>query len=178
MLLGQRIKNSVITVFAATLVFFASSVQAAPYQYTNETYGFTIECPERPIGVLPLADASPEETGVILVFGNEGYNLTHAWAVSIDGFNEEDLPDLDKLSKEKTDDLLEKMMNGNYELATVVKVDGKKALYAVTKGEHKKVVTYIRGKKNRYAVALIENPEITKEKVNTYQKGVMTFKSK
>lgn len=152
--------------------------QAAPYLYENDTYGFSIECPQEPVGVIDLSTISPEEKGVLLVFENEGYTINYAWGISIDGFTDDELPDLSKLGEQEKKDLLNKLSAGNYQIAAIYNVDGKEVLYTVDKGENKRVITFIRGDKYRYAVGLIENPTSTKERIQAYQQGIMTFKSK
>lgn len=161
---------------AAFICVLPGGAQAAPYAYTSDTYGFSIQAPQKPIGVLNLSSEFPGKKGVIMVFDNEGYQIKHAWIISTEGFSGQDPKDLDTMTPEATKKYLAELMRGAYEFAGVVQVDGRKALYTVTKGENKRVMTYVKGDKGYYAIILIENPEITSERVTEFQEGVKSFK--
>lgn len=163
-------------VLVGTLSFPALTHAADTYKYTSEKYGYTIECPQKPVGIVPLNAISPEENGDVLIFDNDGYTIKKAWAISIDAFKEADVPDLDKISDADRTLLFEKLLSNGYEYAKLVPIDGKNALYTATAGTDKQVKTYIRGTNNRYAVVLVEHPDLTKESIDAYQKGLISFR--
>lgn len=176
----QRSKwfGSLIAVLMLVVFLLPQEAKAASYEYKNTTYGFSITCPQKPVGVLELATISPEEKGVVLVFENEGYDIKYAWVISDDAFDEESLPDFAKLSPDETQNYFKKLLAGKkYDMATLVSVAGGPALYTVSKGEPKQVATYFRANNKRYAVMLIDNPTLNKDRMNAYQTGVLSFKT-
>ena len=163
-------------VLLGTLSFPALTHAADTYKYTSEKYGYTIECPQKPIGVIPLSAVSSEENGDVLIFDNDGYNIKKAWIISVDAFKDADVPDLDKISDADRDLLFKKLLSSGYEYAKLVPIDGKNALYTATAGTDKQIKTYIRGTNNRYAAVLVEHPDLTKKSIDAYQKGLISFR--
>ena len=191
----MKFRNFLALCFAVAVVSMSASsvAQAAGYTYTSKEYGYTIECPQKPVGVIPLSALSPEEKGDVLVFANDGYNIKHAWVIMPNGFDQDSLPDLDKISEADAKTLFGKLMATGYEFASLVNVNGHNALYAVTsktmlvgkdsegkpekvEADAQQVKTFIRGKNDRYAVILMDNPTLLKEDIQSYQDGVLSFK--
>ena len=179
---------------AGMLLGAPSLTQAAGYTYTSQEYGYTIECPVKPVGVIPLSSLSPQEKGDVLIFANDGYNIKHAWVVMPDAFAETSLPDLDTISEADAKTLFTKLLATGYEFASLVNVNGHNALYAVTaktilvdadkdgkpetkaEADSQEIKTFIRGKHQRYAVILLDNPTLLKDDISAYQEGVLSFK--
>lgn len=67
--------------------------------------------------------------------------------------------------------------NGANEVVAVVPIEEEPALYTINKGEKKEAVTYIQSKRN-YMVTLISPMDKFKERINPYQEGLISFKSK
>lgn len=190
-----KFRNFLALCFAVAVVSVSSSAvaQAAGYTYTSKDYGYTIECPQKPVGVIPLSALSPAEKGDVLVFANDGYNIKHAWVIMPNGFDQDSFPDLDKISEADAKTLFGKLMANGYEFVSLVNVNGHNALYAVTaktmlvgkdsegkpekvEADAQQVKTFIRGKNDRYAVILMDNPTLLKEDIQAYQDGVLSFK--
>ena len=182
----------VISCFAF-LIAFSGISHAAGYTYTSKEYGYSIECPVKPLGVVPLSVLSPGEKGDILVFANEGYDIKYAWVIMPDAFEETSLPDLDKISEADAKALFSKMLSNGYAFVSLVHVNGHNGLYAVTSKEifvgkdkegkpekvetdEQQIKTFLRGKNHRFGIVLMDNPTLVKEHVDAYQSGVLTFK--
>lgn len=160
------------------MAFAPRSTEAAPYVYKSDAYGFSITCPQKPVGIVELSTISPEEKGTVLIFANEGYTILHAWIVSDDAFHEAALPNFDKLSKDVTESYLKSLTEGGlYETASIVDINGTKGLYAITKDEPKQVRTFFRAGDKRFAVTLVENPALTQGNLEAYLKALMSFES-
>ena len=171
-----------------------------PYTYTSRDYGYTIQCPQRPLGTIPanIFYGDDSKKGEILVFANEGYNVIYGWAVLQDAFTDRTIPDLNQLNDEHAKALVKHMMNTyGYEGAMIVELaNHNKAIYAVTgkvldvdtdgdgqpdqtvEASSQNAVTYFRGADGvRYCVTLIDNPELRDEAIDLYQKALNTFKT-
>ncbi|HBQ29781.1 MAG TPA: hypothetical protein DD660_01735, partial [Mitsuokella multacida] len=83
----------------------AAATQAAPvqvtlpYTYTSQQYGYTIQCPQKPVGVIPASALYEDKKGEVLIFDNDGYDIKYAWVVLSDAFDNKNVPDLNKLKE-------------------------------------------------------------------------------
>ncbi|WP_432647192.1 hypothetical protein [Mitsuokella sp.] len=168
-----------------------------PYTYTSQQYGFSIQCPQKPVGVIPANLLYEDRTGEVLIFDNEEYNIKYAWVVLINAFDNKSVPDLNKLKPADAEKLLSGIMGSNgYEGIMLVNLDAKnKAIYAVTakevevdedgdgkidgvaKADTQMAVAFFRTPKgNRYGVELIDNPDLRASSLAAFQKGITTLK--
>ena len=110
---------------------------ALPYTYTSQQYGYTIQCPQKPVGVIPASALYEDRKGDVLIFDNDGYNIKYAWIVLTDAFDNKSVPDLNKLKEADAEKLLSGIMGSNgYEGIMLVNLNAKnKAIYAVTAKE-------------------------------------------
>ena len=56
---------------AVTTAFAPSAASAAPYTYTSEQYGYSIDCPQKPEGVIPASLLYADKKGDVLIFAND-----------------------------------------------------------------------------------------------------------
>lgn len=168
-----------------------------PYTYTSQQYGFSIQCPQKPVGVIPASLLYEDRTGEVLIFDNEEYNIKYAWVVLTNAFDNKSVPDLNKLKPADAEKLLSGIMGSNgYEGIMLVNLDAKnKAIYAVTakevevdedgdgkidgvaKADTQMAVAFFRTPKgNRYGVELIDNPDLRASSLAAFQKGITTLK--
>ncbi|WP_455048918.1 hypothetical protein [Mitsuokella sp.] len=175
----------------------ASAEVTLPYTYTSQQYGFSIQCPQKPVGVIPANLLYEDRKGEVLIFDNEEYNIKYAWVVLTDAFDNKSVPDLNKLKPEEAEKLLSAIMGSNgYEGIMLVNLDAKnKAIYAVTakevevdedgdgkidgvaKADTQMAVAFFRTPKgNRYGVELIDNPDLRASSLAAFQKGITTLK--
>ena len=181
----------------------AAATQAAPvqvtlpYTYTSQQYGYTIQCPQKPVGVIPASALYEDKKGEVLIFDNDGYNIKYAWVVLTDAFDNKNVPDLNKLKESEAEKLLSGIMGSNgYEGIMLVNLNAKnKAIYAVTakeveidedgdgkvdgvaKADTQMAVAFFRTEKgNRYGVELIDNPDLRASSLAAFQKGITTLK--
>lgn len=167
-----------------------------PYTYTSAQYGFSITCPQKPVGVIPASALSEDARGDVLVFANDGYNIQRAWLVLYDAFTDAEIPkDLAKLSEADQKALIDHLQNkSGYEFARIADINGNKGVYAVTakvieidtNGDGKPddtatadtqmIKTFFRGAYGgHFAVELIDNPNLTKDGIADYNAGILTF---
>lgn len=174
----KAMSRVVIAAILATLLMVMPKItEAAAYTYTNDTYGFSIECPEKPLGVLDLSRQPGGNKGVMLVFENEGMEVNCGWIIMTDAFTDENIPDLTKLTKEQVSEVLKQLVVDNG-IAAVVTVEGQPAIYTIAQTEDM-AKTYIRGKNGKkYVVALTANKTIFRDRINPYQQGLISFKTK
>lgn len=175
----------------------SSRASAEVYTYTNKEDGYSIMCPMKPLGVLPASVLHEDSKGSVLVFANDGYKINKAWVVIPDGFDDNDLPDLTKLSDKDAEALAERLdQNGAYEYVDVLPVTAKsKGVFAVTakeimvdtdgdgkpdteaRADTQMAVMFFRSPKGRaFKVELIDNPEIVAQHVSEFRAGVATLK--
>ena len=168
-----------------------------PYTYTSAQYGYSITCPQKPLGVIPASALSEDARGDVLIFANDGYNIQRAWLILYDAFTDAEIPkDLAKLSEADQKALIERLQNkSGYEFARIADINGNKGIYAVTakvmdidtNGDGKPdetatadtqmIKTFFRGEYGgHFAVELIDNPELTKAGIADYNAGILTFK--
>ncbi len=180
----------------AMMVAFAANMpmsQAAGYTYTSEKYGYTIQCPTKPLGVVPLSTLSPGDQGDVLVFANDGYDIKKAWVIMTNAFDAKDIGNLDTMSEADAKVLFAKIMASGYDYLSLIEINGHKVLYGLTAKEKyidtdndgkpdtkveangQQLKTFIPGKNERYGVILLEDP-LKKEDVAEYKDGVLTFR--
>ena len=168
-----------------------------PYTYTSAQYGYSITCPQKPVGVIPASALSEDARGDVLVFSNDGYNIQRAWLILYDAFTDAEIPtNLGKLSETEQKALIDRLQNkSGYEFARIADINGNKGVYAVTakvmeidtNGDGKPdetatsdtqmIKTFFRGEYGgHFAVELIDNPELTKAGIADYNAGILTFK--
>ena len=173
----------------------ATHVKSTEYRYTSEQYGYSITCPKKPVGVIPASALYEGQKGEVLIFDNDGYNIKRAWMVLADSYSDKDIPDLTKLTEDQQKELIKKFTDhGNYEFVRIAEMNGTKGLYTVTakeievdsngdgkpdttaKADSQMVETFFQGAYGgRFAVALLDNPELTREGVADYRAGLLTF---
>lgn len=168
---------------------------ASGYKYTSERYGYSIICPYKPAGVIPLSSLYENERGDVLIFENEGYDIKQAWIVMVNAYNDNDLPDLSKMDEKQQQALIDKLMNGSgYEFVRIADINGRKGIYCVTakiidvdtngdgkpdetlESDTQMIKTYFQGQfGGHYSIQLIDNPDLTRAGVQAYQMGICTF---
>lgn len=166
------------------------------YLYTSDKYSYAINCPHKPIGVIPANEFYENRNGDILIFDNEGYYIKNAWVILTDAFTDEAIPDLNKIDSETAANLLKDIMTNNgYEgIMLFQQTEANKAIYAITakevdidedgdgtidfvaKTDNQLAVIFFRGNKgNRFSIQLIDNPELREETLRDFQTGVRSF---
>lgn len=167
-------------IFAVTLfaiIVLPLRTEAAPYTYTNTEYGFSITCPDKPQGIISL-NRTRDEKGVLLVFEGDANEVKYGWLILVDAFTDKDMPKLKDMPTQELDAYMQLLLhNGANEVVAVVPIEEEPALYTINKGEKKEAVTYIQSKRN-YMVTLISPMDKFKERINPYQEGLISFKSK
>lgn len=180
--------------FIAALAAHHTSFAASGYLYTSEKFGYSIKCPQKPLAVMNLSIFSPEEKGDVLVFENDGYNLTKYWIISPDAFSNDTFPDLDNINDEERTALFTHLaVERGYESVMLVPLNGHNAIYGVTAkiiqidtdkdGQADKTIeqpeqsieTYFKGKKTNYCISVISKTDLTEEDINNYQYGLLSF---
>ena len=177
----------------------ATAAVGLPYTYQSKDYGFTIQCPQEPAGVIPASALYEGKQGEVLIFDHEEYNIKYAWLVLKDAFSNSAVPDLNKIGDAEASNLLRGIMGSNgYEGIMLVPVnDHNKGIYAVTakvlevdtdgdgkpdttaEANSQMAVTFFRGADGeRYAVELYETPELNDGHLDLYQKALATFKTR
>ena len=170
------------------------------YVYTSERYGYTIKCAVKPVGVIEASDLYESDEGIVgevLIFDNEEYNIKKAWIVIKDAFSDEAIPNLNQLSEEETASLLNNIkMNNHYEKTDLIlQSENNKGIYAVTAKEvevdedgdgvidgiattdNQIAVMVFRGEYGgRFALQLIDNPELRQNTIEEFINGVRSFR--
>ncbi len=187
-----------ILLFLMSLLILQTSAVAFAadgYFYTSEKYGYTIKCPQKPLAVLNLSVLSPQEKGDVLVFANDGYTLTKYWVVSPEAFSNDTFPDLDKITDEEKQQLFVHMSaDRGYEEIALVPINGHNAIYAVTaktvqidsdkdgkvdqtiQEDGQYIDTYFKGKNSNYCISMYSKGDLTKEDIDSYQYGLLSFR--
>ncbi len=187
-------KNKLYILFAAlAFLFLPAQVMAAPYLYVSHKYNFSIECPQKPLGVLPLLDEG--HPGEMLVFKNDGYTILRAWIISTNAFSSKDMPDFDKMTPEQEKDYASILAaNRGYQEVRFVPLHGKKIIYAVTpkivyinsekNGKKEKIAqnvaqrieAYVPGQRTNYAIVFMNTGAPEAAQIDAYQEGLLSFK--
>ena len=184
-------------VFAAEQTATAeAAVPQLTYTYTSKNYGYTIQCPQKPVGVIPASELYPDKKGEVLIFDNDGYDIKKAWVIITDAFEESKVPDLNKLTEPEAETLLKGIFETNaYEsIMTVNLTPTNRGIYAVTAktvdidtdgdgkadvtatADTQMAITFFRGEKGgRYQIMLIDNPNLLVQDVALSQRGVVSF---
>lgn len=168
-----------------------------PYIYTSEDFKFTIACPIKPT-VVQNPWPEPEKRGEMLVFANEGFNVSYGYIVQVDAFDNEQVPDFNKADKATIDEYITKFKENNpfysaVELVNITKDN--KGLFAVTAKEFEitdketgevvgggvadkeYVFTFFRTPEGRpVSIQLICDNIESKELLDTYRGSVASFK--
>ena len=168
------------------------------YWQDSARYNYRINCPKKPLGVIPakLFFDDNNKKGDVIIFetvGDDIFNVKTAWVVLVDAFAEDSLPDLTKLNDDATKSMLKKIQENNgYVLIDMVDLPNKnKGIYAITakeveidsdndgkvdavaKTDNQLAVTFFRGNLGgRYCVQLIDNPQLRETVLADYQIGV------
>ena len=174
----------------------ASAPLPMGYTYTSKRYGYTIACPQKPNGVIPVSTMDEKAKGDVLIFSNDGYNIQYGWIIMINAFDDAEIPaNLGTMNEADQTKFLKHLMDtSGYEFARIADINGNKGVYAVTAKEieidtngdgkpdetatadTQMIKTFFRGQYGgHFAVELIENPDLTKEGVQKYQTGIVTF---
>ncbi len=178
-----------------TVAEMAELAKENGYKHTSTRYGYSIVCPKKP-NVIPLSIMDERSKGEVLIFDNDEYYIKNAWIIMVDAFEENEipanLPSMDEPSREK---LVEKIShNSGYELVRVADMGHTSGIYCITAKEieidtngdgkvdevmtadTQMIKTFFRGQFNgRFAVELIDNPDLTPANVSAYQVGLLTF---
>ena len=178
-----------------TVAEMAELAKENGYKHTSTRYGYSIVCPKKP-NVIPLSIMDEKSKGEVLIFDNDEYYIKNAWIIMVDAFEENEipanLPSMDESSREK---LVEKIShNSGYELVRVADMGHTSGIYCITAKEieidtngdgkvdevmtadTQMIKTFFRGQFNgRFAVELIDNPDLTPANVSAYQVGLLTF---
>ena len=166
-----------------------------PYLYTSEDFKFTIECPIKPIAVVQNPWQEPERRGEMLVFANEGFDITYGYLIQVNAFDET-VPDFNKADQKTIDEYLNKLMeNGGFGSADLVNITpATKGVQAVTaekievrnketgelEGEfvadRRDIYTFFRSPKGRCISIQLISASLEKDFVATYNYSVKSFK--
>lgn len=179
--------------FVLALFAVPTRALADPYLYMSHEYKFSIECPQKPLGVIPLLDSG--HPGEMLVFKNEGYTILQAWIISTNAFVTKDIPDLNKLTPAQEKEYAENLkMNRGYQEVLFVPLHGQKVIYAITpkivyvntekdgkkttlvKNVAQRIETYIPGKRTNYAIVFMNTGNPDSAEIDAYQRGLLSFK--
>jgi hypothetical protein len=179
-----------------------TAVAAAPaaagkqaYTYTSAQYGYSIICPQKPVGVIPVSALSEGEKGEVLIFANDGYNIQRAWVILPDAFTDQEIPDnLGQMPEAEQKAFIGRLeTKSGYEFVRIADINGTKGIYAVTAkvvevtgadgkptatatADTQMIKIFFKGKYGgHFAVELIDNPELTKDGIADYEAGVLTF---
>ncbi len=179
-----------------------AEAQQEGYLFTSANYHYTILCPQKPIGSVPAKmffnDNSKRGDVIIFeTFDNDIYKVKSAWVVLADAFDDESIPDLNKINEKDGLELLKKIQSNNgYAAMGIVDISDKnRGIYAVTAKEveidtnndgnfdtvatsdTQTVVTFFRGNLGgRFCVRLIDNPDLRKAMVDAYKYGISTLR--
>lgn len=171
------------------------------YKYTSQRYGYSIVCPGKPRGVVPLSVFSGDNSakGDVLVFRSSGYNsdgdiqIDRGWIIMENAFDEDVIPkDLNTRTESEQKTYLDNF--GEFEYVRLTDVNGAVGVYGVTAKEievdtngdgkpdevmvadTQMIKTFFRGQfGGRFAVMLIDNPKLTEEGIAVYQLGILSF---
>ncbi len=172
----KKLISSILSLALAAL-FFSVSVAGAEgaYTYKNDIYGFSIDCPQKPIAVLDLALTS-EQKGVRIIFENQGMNVTYDWVIATEAFDYDTFPDFTRINEEQIDQFLKELVKTDYGLARIAVVEEQPAVYMI--GIHEDIAkTYFTGKNGQHYGVVMYAADKFQERINDYQKGLLSFHS-
>lgn len=178
------------------LALFTTTAFAADdsYDYTSQTFGFSIKCPEKPIVVVnPFED--PAQRGELLVFANEGMDIIFGYQILLDAFDTKAVPNFNKDSKKTIDEYMDQMRLDNaYEYVVLENISkNNKGVIAVTAkeielrnengevegklvAERQTAFTFFRTPNGRCISIQLLVRDFNQENLDDYRKSVSTFK--
>lgn len=171
----KKIMSSILTAVLAWC-FFLSSSEAAAYVYRSEKYGFSIECPQEPVAILDLALTS-DQKGVMMVYENEGMNVTYDWIILTEAFDNDTFPDFSRIDQQQLDEFLKSLVKTDYGFATVVPIEKRPAVYMLGIHEDVAKVYFTGANGQHYGIVMHTLPQQFEARINEYQQGLVTFKS-
>lgn len=178
-----------------TVAEMAEIAKENGYKHTSTRYGYSIVCPKKP-NVIPLSIMDERVKGDVLIFDNDEYYIKNAWIVMVDAFDEDEIPEnLHTMDENARGKLVEKLSkNSGYELLRIADMGYTSGVYCITAKEievdtdgdgktdevmtadTQMIKTFFRGQfGGRFAVELIDNPDLTPANVSAYQVGLLTF---
>lgn len=170
-------------------------IASTAYRYTSPVYGYSITCPVKP-QVIPVSLIYADAHGDILIFDSVDFNIKQAWMVVPNAFKDGDIPDLKTLNDEQKEALFKEWQEKRgCEFARVAEMsDGTLGLYTVTAkdmevdtdgdgkpdtmvhSDNQMIKTYFTGAYGgHFMVGLINNPDLTREAIATYEAGLNSF---
>jgi hypothetical protein len=172
-------KKIIAGLFTAVLVFVGAlgEAEAAEYTYTSEKYGFSMDCPQKPVAVLDLA-VTTDQKGVMMIFENNGLDITYDWVVLTEAFDDETFPDFSRIDQAQLDAFLKSLVEKDYGFAQIVPMEEKcPALYLLGIDEDN-ARTYFTGLNGeRYGIVMHSAKDKFFERVEAYVDGLASFKS-
>lgn len=166
------------------------------YTYISRDYNFSILCPARP-NVVPATIFFDDENikGEVLIFENEGYEVKRGWAVVVDAFRTDAVPDFNNESKEVIDKYLTDLQKNGYEGTALIDITNtNKGVLAITAKEieidedddgqpdatlttdHQEAVTFFRSSDGRsFSIQLIGSNDINDAAMNNFRRALSTF---
>lgn len=178
-----------------TVEEMAELAKANGYKHTSTRYGYSIVCPKKP-NVIPLSIMEEKAKGEVLIFDNDEYYIKNAWIIMCDAFEENEIPEnIATMGEEGHQKLIDRISkNSGYELVRVADMGHTSGIYCITAKEleidtngdgkidevmtadTQMIKTFFRGQfGGRFAVELIDNPDLTPANVSAYQVGLLTF---
>lgn len=169
-----------------------------PYEYTSQTYGFKIICPNKPaVIVKPFED--PNKKGEMLVFANDGMKILFGYIIELDAFDDKKVPDFNHDKKKILDAYIEKFRAENgysfVGIETVTKYFdvANKGLIAVTAKEveikskdgevadtlvadEQSAFTFFRTRSGRCISIQLVTVDLNDESFMDYRKSVSTYR--
>lgn len=162
--------------------------------YTSPTYGFTIPCPKKP-NVIPLSALYEGKKGEVLIFENEEYFIKHAWAIFVDAFTDDKVPNFNELTGQTAEEYLRKMKKNYEDVALAPISENNIAFFGITAkqieidttgdGKPDTVaevdtqtfdVFFRTPKGGHYHIQLIDNPVLRAESMRDCRLAVNLFK--
>lgn len=81
--------------------------------YTSGTYKYKIKCPFLPAAVTDLKFDEPAEKGEMLIFLNDGADITLAYRINVDAFPNQNAPDFNRDDKKTLDSYIDYLKTVN-----------------------------------------------------------------
>lgn len=182
------------TLLLVMLTATAFAAESDVYDYTSETYGFSIKCPAKPIVVVnPFED--PNQKGELLVFANDGINIIYGYQILLDAFENSAVPNFNKANKKILDDYMNKMRSENaYEYVELENISkDNRGVIAVTArridvlgedgeiegqlvADRQAAFTFFRTTSGRCISIQLIADDFSQENLDDYRKSVGTFR--
>ena len=174
------------------------ATENTPFDYTSQTYGFKIICPNEP-KVIVKPFENPNKKGELLVFANDGMKILFGYIIELDAFDDKKIPDFNHDKKKIIDAYIERKKSENayafIAVETVSKYDDKdnKGLVTVTAKEleivdkdgevvdsliadEQTAVTYFRTRSGRCISIQLVAADLNDESFMDYRKSVSTYR--